>query len=134
MTCPKCRGETVSKLILVDKGGWWKGVTEDSIPLDICGACGGTWFDKGECTQYLERRLEAAPKPPQQGEASRKLLDARVASCPRCSVTLERRRRGDITIDSCSACGGVFLDAGEYPVDLRDSLEQRLAKLLAPLR
>lgn len=130
MNCPKCRGEMGSKLVLFDKGGWWKGVSRDSLQLDFCGACGGAWFDKGEWTMYLERRLEAGPKPPKMTEANRKIYDARVATCPRCSVSLEHKKRGNATVDVCSACGGMWLDGGEYPTAAPETWEARLAKLV----
>lgn len=33
--------------------------------------------------------------------------------CPRCDGTMEERDRGDITIDLCTSCRGVWLDRGE---------------------
>lgn len=117
-------------LVVVDNGGWWSGTKLDPVELDVCGACGGAWFDPGEWTAYLERRAESLQNPPSLTPANRKLLDARVATCPKCSVTMERTARGKLTVDLCGACGGLWLDGGEYPLDKRVTWEERLARML----
>lgn len=119
-----------SKLVVVDNGGWWSGTRLGSIEIDVCGACGGAWFDGGEWTAYLERRVENMPKPAALTAVNRKLLDARITTCPKCGVSLERKRRGEMTVDLCGACGGLWLDGGEYPIDSRTTWETRLRKLL----
>ncbi len=129
MTCPKCRGAMQSKLIVVDTGGWWSGSRLGSIEIDLCGACGGAWFDGGEWTAYLERRVESMPKPAALTPANHKLIDARVATCPRCSVSLERKKRGQMIVDLCGTCNGLWLDGGEYPIDQRTTWEARLIRL-----
>jgi Zn-finger nucleic acid-binding protein len=36
-----------------------------------------------------------------------------VMQCPRCNVTMREREKGDVIIDICPQCRGVWLDAGE---------------------
>ena len=130
MTCLKCRGEMRSLRVAVDAGGWWSGVRVSAIEIDVCGACGGGWFDGGEYSAYLNRRLEAIPAPPLLGAERRELLDSKIADCPRCGVFLEKKRRGGVTVDLCHVCGGMWFDGGEYPTGARVAWEERLKRLL----
>ena len=34
-------------------------------------------------------------------------------NCPKCQSVMREREKGDIIIDICSSCRGIFLDAGE---------------------
>ena len=33
--------------------------------------------------------------------------------CPKCQITMREREKGDVIIDICPQCRGVWLDAGE---------------------
>ena len=33
--------------------------------------------------------------------------------CPKCGMDLHTLSKGDVEIDTCFSCGGIFLDAGE---------------------
>lgn len=33
--------------------------------------------------------------------------------CPKCNGELQARTRGEVEIDVCQACGGIWLDSGE---------------------
>jgi len=33
--------------------------------------------------------------------------------CPKCSVEMDEVRKLDVIIDSCTTCGGIWLDSGE---------------------
>ena len=48
--------------------------------------------------------------------------------CPQCSIELEAEAVDDVVIDICSACGGVWLDPGEYPAARRRSVRLRLER------
>ena len=85
----------------------------DGIEVDHCVNCHGTWFDSGELELLIERCGA------QQGQLHRALSGARGGSvmkrrCPRC----RRRMRSlslagapAITIDSCRAGQGLWLDS-----------------------
>ena len=87
------------------------------IEVDRCGICGGIWLDKGE--------LEALVESDKQTRAAARLLDrsddADEASdhapvCPRDGTPLVPMRtavKPFVECDACTACGGVYLDAGE---------------------
>ena len=34
-------------------------------------------------------------------------------TCPKCGITMREREKGDVIIDICPQCRGVWLDAGE---------------------
>jgi len=34
--------------------------------------------------------------------------------CPRCGTSLSQREVDEVPIDSCDACGGIWLDKGEF--------------------
>lgn len=130
MTCLKCRGETSALRIAVDAGGWWSGIRVSMIEIDQCGACGGSWFDGGEWSAYISRRLESATAPAVLSDEWRKILDSKIAECPRCRVYLEKKRRGGVQVDLCGRCGGMWFDGGEYPAGESLTWEETFRRLL----
>lgn len=38
---------------------------------------------------------------------------AHYMKCPKCGTDLAEESRGDVKVDTCSRCGGMWLDAGE---------------------
>lgn len=129
MTCLKCRGEMRTLAVCIDAGNLWSGAAAGSVELDVCEACGGAWFDHGELTAYLKRRVAAAPPGPALDGKRRDALDERVADCPRCGLFLEKKRLGPVRADVCATCGGVWLDAGEFPTEPRKTWADRLRAL-----
>ena len=92
---------------------------EDSVVVDRCGRCGGTWFDRGELEANLARETAPppAPRPDRRHGPGFTLDDAAVVylSCPRCGQPMTRRNYGRVSGVMTDVCGyhGVFLDAGE---------------------
>ena len=76
---------------------FFAGATE----VDLCQFCGGLWFDARELEAVAGRALEL-----RLGAGSRR-------PCPRCSEGLDSARLEGIEVETCSACLGTFLDAGE---------------------
>ena len=113
--CPRCRALMTE-------------TREAGLDLDVCGTCGGTWYDRGELEARLERRRQepppleldgpdpAAPGSAGAGGAEAPALAAVVyRTCPRCEGQMQRRAvggRASLIIDVCGR-HGVFLDAGE---------------------
>jgi hypothetical protein len=52
--------------------------------------------------------------------------------CPKCGRQLVETRRGDIVVDVCSGCAGVFLDRGELELLLSQSKGTVLGRLFGP--
>ncbi|MFN4179516.1 MAG: DUF6159 family protein [Armatimonadota bacterium] len=89
----------------------------DSVILDGCRSCGGTWFDAREFDQILqqpdllvivEKAFRQGEQPPMQPKATN--------LCPACRKPLTPFRHPKIpsvTLDSCPNCRGVWVDEGE---------------------
>lgn len=44
--------------------------------------------------------------------------------CPKCGMDLQTLERGDVEIDTCFNCKGIWLDAGELETILKQGSEQ----------
>jgi Zn-finger nucleic acid-binding protein len=87
ISCPKCRGPLEAHK-----------VTEQTT-VDACPQCYGVWYDKGELAVPL--KLET--------------LAASGLGCPRCGQQLQvgQSKGGELVLDQCPGCGGVWFDVGE---------------------
>ena len=104
MKCPACKGALRQK----GAGG---------MSLDICyGGCGGIWFDPTELQWITAHAANSLHTIWQVPVTNPKLTEPRI--CPRCpGQVLARKWFSDlrrVEIDQCPACGGVWLDAGEF--------------------
>lgn len=99
MDCPKCDSESLVETASLG-----------NIPLDVCPACGGIWFDKGELEALLAQSQGGAV-------ADLSLISPKPEglSCPRCNSKMTRGGLVNplLIVDKCEACGGVWLDAHE---------------------
>ena len=43
----------------------------------------------------------------------RKVEGDPIITCPRCAIPMRKKTRGDVTIDVCPKCGGLWLDDKE---------------------
>jgi len=97
LRCPRDGAEAVLESAQGRKG---------SFKLDVCPKCGGSWFDKGEITKISGDR-----------EIERKIVEYAGGpsglACPRCGRGMVNRPVGDIKLDVCAKCKGVWTDAGE---------------------
>ncbi len=117
LSCVKCGAELKLKQV-------------GSVEIDWCLRCGGLWLDKSELQQLasmdeaaLEELYEdlgeaaeaTGQTSPYRSAAAEEISDARRldSPCPACAGKLTSGLVGEITLEICSACGGVFLDAGE---------------------
>ena len=60
-----------------------------------------------------ERELIAKLKAKQEGEAKQAAKNMCYMCCPKCGEPLKERSFQRIQIDQCTACQGIWLDAGE---------------------
>ncbi|MBX3468212.1 MAG: zf-TFIIB domain-containing protein [Planctomycetes bacterium] len=112
--CPRCRAELVE---LPFPG--------TQVLVDRCPGCQGIWLDGGELEALKAALRDVAARADDSGEepvvgrralaliADAELAAARRAVCPKCKAGLWYLRRDGNTIEQCSACGGMWLDAGE---------------------
>jgi Zn-finger nucleic acid-binding protein len=92
-------------------------MTENTVGesiLDVCGKCGGQFFDTGE--MYGAFGLKADPALWDREETAGPVREAHF-KCPRCNkmmLTQDIKHDGDaVEIDRCGHCGGIWLDKGE---------------------
>ncbi len=104
MDCPACQSDLIP---LTFEGS--------DLELDRCTSCVGLWFDRSELRQLItDSNLHGQifEVPPQALAESVPTLGPR--SCARCDgQALNVRHLGDVEVDECSSCRGVWLDAGE---------------------
>ena len=60
-----------------------------------------------------ERELLAKMKAKQEAEAKEATKKAFFMKCPKCGEPLKERSFQKVTIDQCTGCDGIWLDAGE---------------------
>ena len=102
--CPICRTPLI------------RAILDDRDAIEVCDQCKGILMPLGVFAETVNARRHAAttpsvtPVPTDPGE-----LDRRIA-CPDCAarmITDWYYGPGNIIIDTCEACGVVWLDAGE---------------------
>ena len=97
MRCPRDGAEAFLKSVQGPKG---------QFQLDVCPKCGGAWFDNGEIAKVSgDKEIERMIVEYAGGPSS--------LACPHCGREMVTRPVGDITLDVCAKCKGVWVDAGE---------------------
>jgi len=99
------------------------------VLVDTCGGCGGIYFDEGEVSKI---RAQGGPKAfeeldnmiqPEPGHVPS--ADDGQRRCPGCKATMTRFRymyASPVFLDSCDACGGVWIENGEL-IQMKEYLE-----------
>ena len=105
-TCPDCKTPLERK----DFSG---------LVLDACPKCAGVFFDDGELAD-LRRRGDAAFTEVDDKIQPAETLDAhftpKLRMCPGCGAAMNAFRylySSPVILDSCGACGGIWVDNGE---------------------
>ena len=92
-----------------------------TFALDVCHTCGGVWYDHGEISKLTgEREIERLVVAYAGGRSP--------FGCPRCGEPMAARPVGQVVVDVCTSCHGVWFDrdeletvvktiAGEIPLD-----------------
>ena len=84
----------------------------EGVAVDLCPACRGIWFDRGELEAATGATLPLRPDQEVLHRATRTRY-----VCPRCKVSLYERpflSGSGIKIDECPGCAGIWLDRGEF--------------------
>lgn len=118
--CPKCRT-------------MMKRVTVDGVVVDRCQGCGGLWLDLGEKEALLSSREQVKQADPTRPAHHGRNDERAVMICPRDHSRLVHQRDAEqrhIAFESCSVCGGVFLDPGELTDLSRLNLREWLRTFL----
>src|SRR5262245_60662229 len=99
--CVKCDS-------VLDKG------TYAGVEVDLCPNCGGLWLDKGELDKIekgTEEQVDTLRK--SLGGTGKSTPSEIQTACVACDGTLKEVELGEVTVDYCTKCGGMFLDRGE---------------------
>ena len=97
LRCPRDDVETLLKPVKGPKG---------RFELDVCPRCYGAWFDKGEISKISgDREIERMIVEYAGGDSG--------LVCPRCGRGMVCRPVGDVKLDVCGKCKGVWVDSGE---------------------
>lgn len=79
-----------------------------NIIIDVCPKCNGIWLDKGELKKLLKDKKLSDYLTKDIGTKS----DSEIV-CPKCGGLMDIEKTGDIEVDVCLDCHGVWLDQGE---------------------
>ncbi|MCE1247928.1 MAG: zf-TFIIB domain-containing protein [Firmicutes bacterium] len=87
------------------------------LEIDTCPKCWGMWFDANELGSFFKssvlRHRFFLPEETHPLESVGYTMSTRARVCPRCNKAMKERLYGDVSIDICSACSGIWLDDGE---------------------
>jgi Zn-finger nucleic acid-binding protein len=82
--------------------------------LDVCGKCGGQFFDTGE--MFGAFGMKADPSLWDRDETAGAVREGKI-KCPRCNKMMlmqdVKHDSDKVEIDRCGHCGGIWLDKGE---------------------
>jgi Zn-finger nucleic acid-binding protein len=114
MKCPKCSDTALMNVL---------------GQLDFCPGCQGTWFDKGETAKYFSFEQDIPNLAVALATAQKKSF-----ICPRCSSELEEIKydgSGDLLLDRCTNCEGLWFDAEEVDklMKLANDQEDALSRM-----
>jgi uncharacterized protein len=102
MNCPKCRIEIM------------KQETYEGVEIDRCPACKGMFFDRGEVETLIKKKMGNTADT-LNFSAMSDGMDQVAAQCPRCNREMDVvAGPGEMRVERCGKCGGVFLDQGEF--------------------
>ena len=123
MRCPKCRADMEQ-------------VDYEGTEIDRCTICNGIWFDAGEIDVLRDKQAAATIDVGDAGPSKqRNAMDS--YQCPRCSgamVKVVDPNQTHIWYETCSACHGSYLDAGELRDLSNVSISDFFKSLAAPER
>jgi len=100
MKCPKCRSPLESIL------------TRNSVVIDVCTGCKGTWLDQGEINFFVKDRKILEPYSLQGLADAKEVLQ----SCPKCNVNMKAGKIPGFRheVEECPSCHGLWLDEHEF--------------------
>lgn len=81
------------------------------LEVDSCPECFGIWFDREELKEFLQRP-ELAQRL-SEGVSESPSVSASERLCPSCRIPLSETNLGEVSVDLCFRCRGIWLDQGE---------------------
>jgi Zn-finger nucleic acid-binding protein len=114
--CPKCKNATMAKVLF------------QGVEVDRCPKCSGIWFD---LLEQEDLRKKKGSESVDVGARKAKLTSqGQKLDCPKCHTRMSPThdaRQPHIVFEKCSACYGVFFDAGEF-ADLKKTTFKEFLK------
>jgi len=105
LTCPACTKELSRNVDDLTR-----------LEIDTCFYCHGIWFDYNELRNFFSApKLFNKFRLPQHNFKLKIKEEPKQRLCPRCpnSVALKEIKVGDVIVDECEHCKGIWLDSGE---------------------
>lgn len=81
------------------------------LEVDSCPECFGIWFDREELKEFIQRP-ELAQRL-SEGNSVAIVPEAGERLCPSCRIPLSETSLGEVSVDLCFRCRGIWLDQGE---------------------
>lgn len=106
MQCPACPNSSLERQ--TDPG--------THLEIDTCPDCQGLWFDAGELRQFFASphlKEEFLPDARKERPQHSFEISSKARRCPRCRKGMARPTVGDVAVDVCQSCQGIWLDHGE---------------------
>ncbi len=106
--------------------------------MDYCPPCNAIWLDGGELDALRTGRARSESElAEQEREESGQEQNRGVTVsglCPRCQREMSAAFFGDVQVDRCEGCGGLYFDQGELPAVLAAQRMGPLERLWARIR
>ena len=108
------------------------------VLLDYCPSCSAIWLDGGELDALRTgpARSESELAEQEREESAHEEGRAVTVSslCPRCQRRMRIAFFGDVEVNRCDGCGGLYFDEGELPAVLAAQRAGPLERLWARIR
>lgn len=105
---------------------------EANLPVSACDTCAGVWIP--HANYQVWRSTQVGDVPERQPKTALQVEDIPKAKvCPQCGRLMLRYKVGHSTTvvaDHCGACGGMWLDRGEWSVLKEHGLHDNLFQVL----
>jgi Zn-finger nucleic acid-binding protein len=103
LLCPNCNHQLTTKTVKTSASG--------SIDVDMCGSCGGVYFDRGEVNRITKDQARELVSQ-QDHHTSEADLKKGTHHCPKCGSSLKRywgeSVPNDVYVLRCPACHGAW--------------------------
>lgn len=85
----------------------------DGLEVDSCPECFGLWFDREELKEFLQKPALAERLTPLEQGVPLTTARHQTRLCPGCRLALTETALGEVLLDLCTRCRGIWLDQGE---------------------
>ncbi|MCD4786019.1 MAG: zf-TFIIB domain-containing protein [Candidatus Eremiobacteraeota bacterium] len=87
------------------------------LEIDTCSKCWGIWFDANELGKFFKsdhlRKRFFLTEDVKPAQTTGYVISTKARLCPRCRKPMQEKLFGDVSIDICRTCSGIWLDDGE---------------------